>query len=93
MNICLKKLIFLKKYLKQGSVLGSMLFILYTNDLNKYLVYGGDIFQYADDTSSIIHKNNIQTLTTTTTDMITNMENWCHNNSLFLNIDKTGIIV
>jgi Reverse transcriptase (RNA-dependent DNA polymerase). len=48
----------MKNDVPQGSVLGSLLFIIYINDFPFKICNTSDVIMFADDTSALIYKNN-----------------------------------
>ena len=72
----------------QGSVLGPLLFIIYTNDLHKCLKYS-DCVQFADDTTIYVTGESlIDSFKCLNNDLITLVE-WFKANCLSLNLQKT----
>lgn len=78
------------KGVPQGSILGPVLYIVYTNNIKDYI--DKDIIQFADDTSIII--SNISNIENETEIKYTIeiMKNWFNENNLLLNINKTQIM-
>lgn len=78
------------KGVPQGSILGPLLFILYTNDLP------GTIHQhtvmYADDTSILFSENSLINQEAKITETIEALKTWFSENNMVLNVDKTNII-
>lgn len=74
----------------QGSILGPVLFIIYTNDLNYNIK--ADLISYADDTSAILRAHTVKELKILTQYTLQELSNWFHANGLKLNIDKTQIV-
>jgi hypothetical protein len=75
----------------QGLILGSLLFLIYVNDLpliNKD-IKDHEIILYVDDTSVIITAPNHMDLNTQANLLFCKMNTWFQNNLLFLNLDKT----
>ena len=67
----------------QGSVLGSLLFMLYVNDL-PLVCKTSEVFQFADDTNETAIKCSHEKLTAD----IESVSNWFDSNKLKLNIKK-----
>lgn len=75
----------------QGSVLGPLLFSLYTNDLPEFLS-DAHVTMYADDTTITICDYNLDQLLVKVTNIITQFNIWCQRNKLILNLNKTMTI-
>ena len=76
----------------QGSVLGPLLFIIYTNDLPGCLNLTKSIL-FADDTTIYLSSNNISYLYTTMNGELLKLTDWFRANKLSLNISKTNYIL
>ena len=78
----------------QGSILGPLLFIIYTNDLS--LLFNNNqqvkLIVYADDTAITFTSENNEKLKYTIDNMITKIEKWYTFNKLKININKTKIV-
>ena len=72
----------------QGSVLGPLLFLLYINDLSNCLTEV-EISQYADDTVISASDSNQLLIRDTLTINLENLSQWCEQNKLTINVDKT----
>lgn len=72
----------------QGSVLGPLLFIIYTNDLPDALTHAKSIL-FADDTTLYISDNNLNRLYTEMNEELDVLTDWFKANKLSLNISKT----
>ena len=73
----------------QGSVLGPLLFIIYTIDLPKSLIKTKTIL-FADDTTIFKSSNNIETLYTAMNEDLRILEDWLKANKLSLTASKTN---
>ena len=80
------------KYIKygtpQGSCLGPLLFIIFTNDLHKQLQHCNSIL-FADDTTLYKSHRNLQYQNWCIEDDMGRIVNWFQVNKLTLNIEKT----
>jgi hypothetical protein len=70
------------------SVLGSLLFIIYTNDLPLNSRPISVVIMYADDTSVLTSKPNYNEFKHAFNFVIIHTVNWFHANQLILNMDK-----
>ena len=75
----------------QGSCLGPLLFILFTNDIHLLPIYSRLIL-FADDTTIFSHHKNETFLKYMITHDMEILINWFKSNQLSLNMDKTTII-
>ena len=76
----------------QGSVLGPLLFILYINDLEEYLV-DFRIGLYADDTALYYSGDTIEDIMLTLQDEMGTVGHWLRANKLSLNVKKTKFVI
>lgn len=76
----------------QGSVLGPLLFILYTNDLPDSLKHLKCIL-FADDTTLYVSSKNIKQLIDTMNAELTTLSDWFKANKLSLNTSKTNYVI
>lgn len=74
----------------QGSILGPLLFVLYTNDLPN--IINNSVTMFADDTSILFHAKNTNLLFDNINKTVTSLLEWYKNNSLKINIEKTQAI-
>ena len=72
----------------QGSVLGPLIFIIYTNDLN-YLISDINPIMFADDTAIVQTDNNPIALEFHLNYVLYKLNDWCNYNRLALNSAKT----
>ena len=76
----------------QGSCLGPLLFILFTNDLHLNIKYSSTIL-FADDTTLYNSHRNLEYLKWTLEQDIMNIMDWFRANKLTLNLNKTECLV
>ena len=76
----------------QGSVLGPLLFIIYVNDLYRF-VSPQVCVQYADDTTFVCRDKDVNILKEECKHLIQRAEAWFANNNLKLNISKTQQLI
>lgn len=76
----------------QGSMLGPLLFILYINDLPNCLNSCHCVL-YADDTTITSSDKSIDGLTSKLDTDLANVVNWCRNNCLYINPEKTKYMI
>ena len=75
----------------QGSCLGPLLFILFTNDIHLLPIYS-QLILFADDTTIFSHHKSKQFLKYILTHDMEILINWFKSNQLSLNMDKTTMI-
>ena len=71
----------------QGSVLGSLLFLLYINDLNQAIKFC-KVHHFADDTNLLYLSNSIKKLNKLVNTDLKHLVNWLNANKISLNIKK-----
>lgn len=74
----------------QGSVLGPVLFILFTNDLPQYLDACCKTLMYADDTTLLLSGKNAEQLSIDSYVALNMAYQYCHSNDLAVNPSKTN---
>ena len=75
-----------------GSILGSLLFIIYIKDLPLRLNSVSEPILFADDTSVIISSRNFKDFCSVSNLVLSHMIKWFAVNNLILNLDKTNIM-
>ncbi|XP_015748562.1 PREDICTED: RNA-directed DNA polymerase from mobile element jockey-like [Acropora digitifera] len=75
----------------QGSVLGPVIFNLYANDLPDCLKDGSTCFQYADDTTVLLHAplKELKDCVNRMNNILQSIESWAADSNLLLNETKT----
>ena len=76
----------------QGSCLGPLIFIIFTNDLHKQLQYSKSLL-FADDTTLYKSHRNLNYLTWCIEEDMNKLTDWFRINKLTLNLDKTVCIL
>ena len=76
----------------QGSILGPLLFIVYANDL-PLAVPNINVNMYADDSTFSTAQKNIAECQNILQDNIRNIEEWCTQNRLLINVNKTKCMI
>ena len=77
----------------QGSILGPLLFICYTNDFPDTLKNICKPICYADDTQLLLTADSEEELKTNMKLMIEKAQSWFNENSLRINTDKTKVLI
>ncbi|KAB0801959.1 hypothetical protein PPYR_04145 [Photinus pyralis] len=75
----------------QGSNLGPIIFLLFINDLPKYIT-SGSTFMYADDTAVVVSAHEYEAALQKLNCVVREFVQWCQNNQLRINSDKTVIM-
>ena len=77
----------------QGSIIGPLLFLCFTNDLYNNFNEASKVVSYADDTQIIINSDSPNQLKTSIRNTILTAQDWYSKNSMQNNIDKTEILI
>ena len=72
--------------------MGSLLFSIYVNDLNKSLT-SGNCIMYADDINVFLKNKCYEELYKIANQELINIDNWLSANRLILNTDKTHYMI
>ena len=75
----------------QGSILGPLMFILYTNGLPVHL-HQLSIHMYADDTIIYFISEDLNVVKQTINNELNNFSQWCKDNRLIFNANKTHLM-
>lgn len=89
-NIIKSEIIQVKKGVPQGSILGPLLYLLYTNEITE--VSQEHLILYADDTSMIISENSWNEATERACETMRVLQGWFQDNNLLMNVNKTQVI-
>jgi len=80
----------IKNGVPQGSILGSLFFLLYINDLPKIITINNSMVLFADDTSLLI--TGFNKLDFNINQSLHSIISWFNSNLLTLNFDKTHYV-
>lgn len=77
----------------QGSIIGPLLFLCFTNDIAEVFEEKCKIVSYADDTQLLIDAASLNELTKKIENIITTAQQWYTENSMKNNIGKTEVLI
>lgn len=75
----------------QGSKLGPLLFIIYSNRFLK-IIDRHKVFAYADDTAIVVSHVNFEVAVVEMQNQLNEISKWCHDNGLTINAKKTKLM-
>ena len=82
----------LNRGVRQGSVLGSLLFLLCTNDFNQAIKFC-KVHHFADDTNLLCLSNSIKKLNKLVNADLKHLANWWNANKISINVKITEIVI
>ena len=82
----------LNRGVRQGSVLGSLLFLLYTNDLNQAIKFC-KVHHFADDTNLLCLSNSIKKMNKLVNAYLKHLANWWNANEISINVKINEIVI
>ncbi|CAC5410806.1 unnamed protein product [Mytilus coruscus] len=81
-----------KSVVPQGSILGSLLFLLFINDLPLHIT-SSQADLYADDTTIHCTGHSLNTIQDSITNDLDRIEDWCKGNKMYINPTKTTSMI
>jgi len=89
---CVSDTVYVSCGVPQGSILGPLLFIIYTNDIPRCLQYSHPIL-FADDTTIYLTRKNVTELYQIINNELDSLNEWFKTNRLSLNVKKTNYML
>lgn len=77
----------------QGSIIGPLLFLCFTNDIAEVFSNKCKILSYADDTQLLLEATSLPSLIKKIEDIITTAQKWYTDNTMKNNIGKTEVLI
>lgn len=77
----------------QGSIIGPLLFLCFTNDITEVFTEKCKIVAYADDTQLLVEAASLNQLIKKIEDIISTAQNWYSKNSMKNNSSKTEVLI
>ena len=77
---------------RQGFILGPLLFLIYISDLNCAIRYCS-VHHFADDTNVLHYNNSVKRMNKQVNQYLKNLTNWLNGNKSFLNVSKTEVVL
>ena len=82
----------MKYGLPQGSVFGTLLFLIFLNDLN-YPIKNSTTVQFSDDTYLLSVKQSIKEINISVNKDLKSLRHWLNANKISLNVTKTEAVI
>ena len=76
----------------QSSILGPLLFLIYTNYLN-YAIRYSSVYHFADDTSLLNYNNSVKRMNNQVNQDLKNLTNWLNAGKICLNVSKREVVL
>ena len=89
---CISASLDVKQGIPQGSIIGPIMYIIYTNDISNIIKHSR-VTLYADDTVLYSKSKNLVTANKNMQKDLNALENWCLENKIFINTMKTKFML